>query len=36
MRYTWSAILATRPSEGTDHGAAQYIPKEEIAGADRR
>ena len=35
MRYTWSAILVTGPSEGTDHGAAQCIPKAEIAGADR-
>ena len=35
MRYTWPAILFTGHNEGTDHDAAQRIPKEEIAGANR-
>ena len=35
MRYTWIATLFTGPNKGTDHGAAQCIPEEEIAGTDR-
>ena len=35
MRYTWFATLVIGPNKGTDHGAAQCIPKAEIAGADR-
>jgi hypothetical protein len=35
MRYTWLATLFTGHSQGTKHGTAQCIPKEEIAGTDR-
>ena len=36
MSYTWSAAVFIGHNEGTDHDADQRIPKEEIAGADRR
>ena len=36
MSYTWSGNHLIGQHEGTDHGADERIPKEEIAGADRR
>jgi hypothetical protein len=35
MHYTWLAKFFTGHYEGMDHGAAQCIPKEEVAGTDR-